>query len=284
MLTTTFAAAQALLVTAVLAFAGASKLSLREGLDVGAEKPLERFLPNMLAVAWIALGVLELALAPIALVPTLSRIGLVLASALFCAFVGYQMWALRAAPGAPCGCFGSRLHDPISRMTILRTGLLAIAAATGAAAGGTSVLTSSSVPGAVGLAFIELGVLALLVPSTREQAVRTIRLRRDGADCATAKVPIEVTLAALQHSDIWHRWSPHLDTQNIRDRWRSGCWRFISYDANHRGRRAVAVFAVRVAYRDPIIRIALVDVESDVVLASDGDSGAVPAVAVAAVL
>jgi hypothetical protein len=121
-------------------------------------------------------------------------------------------------------------------------------------------------------AFFELLILAALSPSIRKAMVRSLRLRTP-ADCATAVVPFEVTLAALRRSDVWQRWSPHLESASVRERWRSGCWRFVSFDARHQGQPAVAVFAVRVAFKDPAIRIAVVDEESDVVLASEGDLG-----------
>jgi hypothetical protein len=94
------------------------------------------------------------------------------------------------------------------------------------------------------------------------------------------RVPLEVTLAMLRRSEAWHRWLPHLtNAEEVRDQWRAGCWRFISFNGDFQGRPAIAVFAARVGDNRPEIRVAFVDQDSDVILASEGSAGLVGATA-----
>lgn len=285
-MTNTLAAAQAFLVAAVFVIAAASKLRPGSAQIAAAETPLARSVPaDILASAWSALAVLELALASAVLLPVSSRIGLAASAALLAIFTGYQVWIARVAPGAPCGCFGAKAGEAASRWTVIRAGSLAIVAAAGAAIGGTSGAGMSAVIGAVGLAGAEGLALASFSPSSRERALTLIRTRRFVRDCATTRVPLEVTLAALRRSDSWQRWLPHLSAAwEVRDHWRLGCWRFVSFDAQYQGRAAFAVFAARVLEKDPAVRVALVDVESDLVLASEGSAESVNAPARSAAL
>lgn len=275
MLTNTFSAAQAFLVSAVFLVAGGSKLWTRSAKLVEAETPLTRFLPpRVVPGVWGTLGALELGLAAAVVVPTTSQISLAVSAGLLMFFAALQSWIASVTPGAPCGCFGARAEEAVSKWTILRTGLLAVAAVGGAVTGGTSGADSSDVLRAIALASVEGVLLASCSATLRERALASIRSRQLVRDCATIRVPLEVTLAALRGSDAWGRWLPHLsEAEEVRDHWRSGCWRFVSFDADYQGRTAVAVFAARVLDRHPEIRVALVDGESDVVLASEGSTG-----------
>lgn len=257
--------AQAILVSAVFLVAGSSKLQAGSAQLAGVATMLKRFLPtSVVPTGWGTLGALELALAGAALVPASSRFGLAASAGLLAIFVSYQVWIARAAPGTPCGCFGARTREVTSGATILRTGLLSVAAATGAVIGGTSGANPLSLM--IGMAFAIAEGVALALLTMRPQAALASIRRGQEQDCATVRVPLDVTLAVLRRSDAWRRWRSHLsDAGEIRDQWRSGCWRFVSFNADYHGRAAVAVFAARVGDRRSDVRVALVDRESDVV-------------------
>jgi hypothetical protein len=213
-LTNTLAAAQAFLVATVFVIAGTSKLRLGSARFAVTETPLARSLPpSILPALSAALGAFELGLAGAGFLPASSRIGLAASAALLTVFTGYQIWMTRVAPGAPCGCFGAHAREAASRLTILRTSLLAIAATGGAAAGGTSGTSLPVVAAAVALAGVEGLVLALLSANTRDRALALIRRQQLVPDCTTIRVPLEVTLAALQQANsgsAGYRTSPPL--------------------------------------------------------------------------
>lgn len=277
MLTHALASAQAFLVCAVFIVAGSSKLLPGSIGLADVQTPLTRSLPaSLVPAAWGALGVLELALALTGLVPISSQISLAASASLLTLFTSYQIWIARVGPGAPCGCFGAHLRETASAWTILRTGLLAVAAAGGAVLGGTSGTDRSALFLAGALAIAEGLLLASLSVSVRGRALALIR--GSGQDCATVRVPLEVTLAALRRSEAWHRCLPNLaNAEEVRDQWRAGCWRFISFNADFQGRAAIAVFAARVGDNRPEIRVAFVDQDSDVILASEESAGLVGA-------
>lgn len=263
------AVAQAILVSVVFLVAGSSKLRVAGSSQLGdSAAMLRRLVPgSVVPLALGALGAIELALAGTGLVPISSRFSLAASAGLLTVFTGYQIWTVRVAPGTPCGCFGARTREAASRWTILRTGLLALAAAGGAALGGTSGANAVSLVLGLALAIAEAAALATFTENRSKRVLASIR--KHDQDCATVRVPLETTLTVLRQSDAWRSWRRHLsDAEEIRDQWRSGCWRFVSFNADYHGRAAVAVFAARVGDKRSDVRAALVDRDSDVVLAS----------------
>lgn len=118
----------ALLLAAVLVRAGAAKLARPAAtaasfaaLGLPAGPALARAVP--FAELLTAAGLLA---AP--------RIGAVVALVLLAAFSALLAGAVRAGTTAPCNCFGSARADPVSRVDLVRNGLLAVLAVASLAA------------------------------------------------------------------------------------------------------------------------------------------------------
>jgi uncharacterized membrane protein YphA (DoxX/SURF4 family) len=143
--------AAALLLAVVFARAGVTKLGDRGGT---ARSFAALGLPPGAAVA---VPVVELVLAlALLLIPGWAAAG---ALALLAAFSTFLVRAVRAGVRAPCNCFGSARHAPVSWVELARNGILAIAATVALTADGPTVPDPAAialVAGAAALAVVAL--------------------------------------------------------------------------------------------------------------------------------
>lgn len=242
------AATQLVVVAVVFVVAGSAKLlaaagpsgNLATGVSALAAPRRHRVITTCLGVAEIAVG-LALLTSPAA-VARWAAVGL-MAGALGVAV--YLKW-FRSDVG--CGCFGALSTAPVSRLTVVRAGVLLVAAATAVTAPPELVF---GVP-----VVIELLALVAISPELWDR----LRPRGDAAElalpCDVRRVPQEDTLRALHASREWRAHAHLLVSAEPSDAWREGCWRFYAYD----GDTIQVVFAVRLEGRPPQVKAAVIAV------------------------
>lgn len=159
-------------------------------------------------------------------------------------------------PDVGCGCFGEFSTAPITWRTILRSGLLAMAAL------GTVRLPAIQPPATFGAAALfllllltEFGLFGLLSPEVRDVLVRI----GYSAPCELRIPSPEQTLAVLQHSAQWRRHAGLIAGRLPSDMWRELCWRYIAYPTRIGEKDAELVFAVYLQQRRPVVFSVLVD-------------------------
>ena len=152
-------------------------------------------------------------------------------------------------PGQGCGCFGVLSSAPVTRMTVLRTGLLALAAMAAFPVQRTGLEIAADLPGWRSLLFVaEVGLIVLISPEV------STAVRRRPVPCERRAVPLRETFAALHSSEAW-RWYGLSRRARPTEVWREACWRFLVYPLD--GGRGEVVFAVSLA--DGQVRAASVD-------------------------
>jgi hypothetical protein len=177
--------------------------------------------------------------------------------------VGTLQEARQRRPEVGCGCFGELSETPIGLRTVIRSGLLCVAAL---ATIGTPTLRmpTSSTQAELWLALLaaEVALMAFLSPELGEILVRL----GYSEPCELRRLPVGRTLAALHTSSQWRRYAGQVTAATPGDMWREGCWRFVVYPGLARGRRVDIVFAVYLQARRPPIRVAVLDQATDEVL------------------
>ncbi len=73
-------------------------------------------------------------------------------------------------------------------------------------------------------------------------------------------------MSALRASSQWRKHASQVTSADPADVWREGCWRFVVYPGNVRGRRVDIVFAVYLQARGPAVRVAVLDADTGEVL------------------
>jgi methylamine utilization protein MauE len=170
-------------------------------------------------------------------------------------------------PASGCGCFGEFSGTPIGLRTIARTGLLCASAA---ATLGLPPLRMPFSPAEAELwlavlAF-ELALIASLSPELGEIMVRL----GYSEPCELRRLPVGRTMTALHASSPWRKYAGQISAAAPSDVWREGCWRFVVYPGNARGRHVDIVFAVYLQSRRPAVRSAVLDADTDEVLGPAG--------------
>jgi len=178
-----------------------------------------------------------------------------LATAMLMISATWVLAEMRASrPGQGCGCFGVLSDIPVTRATVLRTGLLAAAAVAAFPVPRTGLEVAADLPGWRALVFLaEVGLIAAISPEI------STAVRRRPVPCERRAVPLRETFAALHASEPWRRYGLSRKSEPV-EVWRELCWRFLVYRAD--GRRGEIVFAVSLADGD--VRAALVDEEAAV--------------------
>jgi hypothetical protein len=158
-------------------------------------------------------------------------------------------------PDVGCGCFGDLSTRPVSARSIVRSGVLAVAAL--ASIGGPGLqLARPGAGAALPLAIFcaEFLVIALLSPETGEVLARL----GYSEPCELRSIPASRTLAALHRSSHWPRHAGVITSDTPADIWRELCWRYVVFPGQVDGADADVVFAVQVKQRRPVIRSAVV--------------------------
>lgn len=277
------AAAQALVVALVFAWAGMWKVAFRQARAVAAQSALVRLLggERQAVAAHLALGGAEIAVAILLLLlPPARALAQGCAALLALGFLGYLILAWRIAPEAPCACMGGRATRILWRSLARAGALLALSIAAWPAAEfwGTAL---AAAPWLVPLLALELAGLWLLSPElggkpvhTSRQVFRSLRLRLDPA-CARVRLDIAAVERALQGTAPYRALRPALSART--DAWREGCWDFVAYGAHYEQQAATVIFAAPALFDASEVSAAVVaDADNSVLLAVPSRSGALP--------
>jgi hypothetical protein len=171
--------------------------------------------------------------------------------------------ARQRRPEVGCGCFGELSETPIGLRTVVRSGLLCVAAL-GTIGTPPLRMPTSSTQAELWLAALaaEVALMAFLSPELGEVLVRL----GYSEPCELRRLPVGRTLAALHTSSQWRRYAGQVTATVPTDVWREGCWRFVVYPGLARDRRVDIVFAVYLQARRPPIRAAILDPATNEVL------------------
>jgi hypothetical protein len=278
------AAAQALVVALVFAWAGLWKVAFRRAKVVAAQSALVRLLRNErhAVIAHLALGCAELTVAILLLLPPLRDWALRLAALLTLGFLGYLLLAWRIAPESNCACMGGRATR-ISWRSVARAGALLVLSVAGWPVREFWGAALVAAPWLVSLLALELAGVWLLSPEFGGQGARagrqlgrSLRLRLDPA-CARVRLDIGAIERALQGSAPYRALQPALGLGVRTDAWREGCWYFVAYGANHEQQPVTVIFAAPALFDASEVSAAVVaDADNSVLLSVPSQSGALP--------
>lgn len=281
---TSMAAVQSLLIGVVLLWSARIKLFDRRSAELARNSALGKLLGDDRAVpAYRLLGGVELGLGLLLVLPPAPVAEPLAAAALAAGFTGYLWYARRTAPGTSCGCLSAQA-TPVTGRSIVRAGVLLLAAAFGTLAGGSAtaraVIPDGTFWSATGeywptalagrpaatvtLLLAEAAVLVALSPEFDRYwllPLRRLRVRLTHPLRGSSGVPLLASVQALQRSAAYRQVAALL-TSDVREHWLADSWRMVCYSARYQGRPATAVFAVPVTDPEPAperVRVALVD-------------------------
>lgn len=269
----------------LLAPAGAGKLFGRHTARLAANTVLVRVLHDgrRATLALRILGAAELALAAALLAAPTAAVPGAATAALGLGFTGYLAYAKATAPESSCGC-SARAEGPIGARSLARAGLV-VAGGLAAATADTAWWSKASGRPVASLVFLLVTAALLLAVSSDLDhlwlmPLRKARLRMFGNPLPSstgAHVPVDATVELLEHSLAWQAARPVVRSALL-DHWDDGGWRVLRYSGAYqgpRGTRAVSVlFALDLTASidtapSPVVRVSLVDEESEQVLPAD---------------
>ncbi len=283
------AAAQTLVVALVFAWAGVWKLAFPQARVVAEKSALARMLRSKQrgAIAFRALGCVEIAAAVLLLLPPARMWALGLATLLALGFVAYLVLAWRIAPEAPCGCMGGRATT-ISWRSLARAGVLLALSLAGWPVREFWGAALAAAPWLASLLALELTALWLLSPEVGPEfagqvwrvgrrLTRSLRQRLDPT-CTRAPLDIAAIERALQDTAPFRLLGSALSART--DAWREGCWDFVAYGASYEQQAATVIFAAPALFEPSEVSAAVVaDADNTVLLALPSQRGTVPPIA-----
>ncbi|OLF10792.1 MauE/DoxX family redox-associated membrane protein [Actinophytocola xanthii] len=252
------AGVQQFLVGGVLVWASTVKLGT--GAPAAARRSaLRRLVGERFAVvAYRAVGVVELLLGALLVLPPAVVVEAYLATALLAGMLGYLAYARLRAPESGCGCLGDT-QVPVRGRAFGRVGFLLVAAGL---AGWSTGWWPQRPLAAVALLVLEVAVVVALSPELDRRWLLPLRRWRvrmsHPLGSVPAMVPLESSVQQLERSDAYRAAVNHLRS-DLLDSWEEGDWRLLTYAAATAEGPATAVFAVPLRdYRPEEIRVALV--------------------------
>ncbi|MET9239789.1 MauE/DoxX family redox-associated membrane protein [Nonomuraea sp. NPDC003709] len=237
------AATQPYVIALFLAWAGLMKLFSRRMQVQAGQTALARLVGAARAVPALRIvGVAELAVAAVLLLPPVSPWEGAMAALLSAGFLAYLTYSYVAAPTSSCGCLGAHSR-PVDVRAFARAGLLLAA----------SLLAVPADPGpplvALGLAeAVALMALSAELDRYWLTPLRQLRVRLRGPLVAqpSEHVPLGASLHLLYRSPAYCSASAQI-TSDVQDTWDEEGLRFVVFGARER----TAVFAVPLAGNDP---------------------------------
>ncbi|MER6001379.1 MauE/DoxX family redox-associated membrane protein [Nonomuraea angiospora] len=237
------AATQPYVIALFLAWAGLMKLFSRRMRVQAGQTALARLVGAARAVPALRIvGVAELAVAAVLLLPPVSPWEGAMAALLSAGFLAYLTYSYVAAPTSSCGCLGAHSR-PVDVRAFARAGLLLAA----------SLLAVPADPGpplvALGLAeAVALMALSAELDRYWLTPLRQLRVRLRGPLVAqpSEHVPLGASLHLLYRSPAYCSASAQI-TSDVQDTWDEDGLRFVVFGARER----TAVFAVPLAGNDP---------------------------------
>jgi hypothetical protein len=194
-------------------------------------------------------------------------------SLLFLIAVGALVELRERRPDAGCGCFGELSVTPVGNRTIARSAVLAVAAIATLGAPPLQMPQSGRMATVwIVAAVAELLLLAALSPELGQAMARL----GYSEPCEVRRISVDRTLAALEGSAPWRRYTGLITEPAPADIWREGCWRYLVYPGESEGRPVDLVFAVSLRSRRPQVQVAVLDAVTDEVLAGAPQGRPVP--------
>ncbi|SFA93364.1 hypothetical protein SAMN05216266_102294 [Amycolatopsis marina] len=260
--------ASSLLVLVVAAFTSAGAFKL-----FGSAAPLaarRSALAQVLGKARVVpvfrgVGLIELALAALLLIPA-ARPGAAFLAAAWClGMLGYLAYARWRAPESSCGCV-SASSGPIGPRTFTRVALLVLAATGATTVDGSWTMGLGDAPVTAALVVVAGTALFVVLSPELDQhwllPLRKLRVqwRHPLGDTATeTEAPVQASLQQLYRSPAYQG-AHDLIRSALLDSWDEGEWRLLTFAARTGDRSMTAVFAVPRSRHDPAeVRMALVD-------------------------
>ncbi|MFE3451699.1 MauE/DoxX family redox-associated membrane protein [Nonomuraea sp. NPDC059194] len=249
------AALQPYVIAAFLVWAALLKLLDRRMRSQAGRTALARLVGSARAIPALRLvGLVELAVAAVLLLPPSLPAEGTAAAALSTGFLAYLAYSALATPTSSCGCLGAHAQ-PVNWRGFTRAGLLLA----------MSVIAVWATPFQPDTPLVLLGVaqgvvLLALSPELDRHWLRPlrrllVRIRKPLAVPSPGDVPLEASLRLLYLSPAYCSVSAHL-TSDVQDVWDENSHRFASYAAGER----TAVFAIPLSDADPSsVRVALVE-------------------------
>ena len=182
---------------------------------------------------------------------------------LFVTAAGALIELRQRRPDVGCGCFGDLSSTPVRLRTIVRSALLALAAAVSVGVGPLHLPPpGSALTLRLGLLAAEIVLLAALSPEISEALTRL----GYSEPCELRVLPVQRTMSALHGSRQWRKHARTITGDRPVDVWRELCWRYLVYPGSYGGREVEVVFAVYLRPRRPMVRAAVVDAATGEVL------------------
>lgn len=255
------AAAEALLIGAVLLWSGGFKLFGRTAPLAAASSALRNLVGERHVVkVYRAVGAVELAVAAALPVTRIPAIILTLG------FLGYLAYGRLKVPASSCGC-SSANHSPIGWRNFALAGVLLLASLAPMGSWASAPLWTA------GVLAIEAAIVIMLMPHLDRYWLfpmrrLKVRLTHPLAAATTDEIPLLASVQTLQRSDAYGKIG-RLLRSDVVEAWDDGDWRMLRYTMRYRERPATAVFAVPRLGDDPgRVRLAVVDDTDDSILFS----------------
>ncbi|MBO4209732.1 MauE/DoxX family redox-associated membrane protein [Micromonospora echinofusca] len=258
------AALQPLLIGAVLIWSARVKLIGRHAAVNARRSALAGPLGEQRAVtAYRLLGLVELVLGTLLVLPPASRAELVAATVLAAAFLGYLVYSRTTAPDASCGCLSAQ-RTPVTARSFVRAGVLLSGGllATVVDPGHWLDAVTAAPAGSLVVVLVGAAVVVALSPEWDRAwllPLRRLRARLTHPLAGGTGVPLLASVQQLQLSAAYRQVAALINS-DVRDHWEEEDWRMVCYSARYQGRPATAVFAVpRSRHQPDEVRVALVD-------------------------
>ncbi|MBB5777599.1 MauE/DoxX family redox-associated membrane protein [Nonomuraea jabiensis] len=237
------AATQPYVIALFLAWAGLMKLFSRRMRVQAGQTALARLVGAARAVPALRIvGVAELAVAAVLLLPPVSPWEGAVAALLSAGFLAYLTYSYVAAPTASCGCLGAH-SKPVDVRAFARAGLLLAASLLAVLAEAGPPLVALGLAEAVALMALSAELDRYWLTPLRQLRVR---LRGPLAVPPSEHVPLGASLHLLYRSPAYCSASAQI-TSDVQDTWDEDGLRFVVFGARER----TAVFAVPLTGNDP---------------------------------
>ncbi|MEU6778282.1 MauE/DoxX family redox-associated membrane protein [Nonomuraea angiospora] len=237
------AATQPYVIALFLAWAGLMKLFSRRMRVQAGQTALARLVGAARAVPALRIvGVAELAVAAVLLLPPVSPWEGAIAALLSAGFLAYLTYSYVAAPAASCGCLGAH-SKPVDVRAFARAGLLLAASLLAVPADPGPPLVALGLTEAVALMALSAELDRYWLTPLRQLRVR---LRGPLAAPPSEHIPLGASLHLLYRSPAYCSASAQI-TSDVQDTWDEDGLRFVVFGARER----TAVFAVPLAGNDP---------------------------------
>lgn len=265
------AAVQALVVGLIFAWAGIWKVFSAEARRVAVQSALGKILPTrqLTLAAHFGVGIGELVVAFLLLASPWHWLGMRMATVFTLGFLGYLALAWRLAPERPCACMGGQATR-ISRRSVLRASALFALTLIGWAGQDYWASALLAAPWVTLLILLEVLLLWLLSPEFgfsgvkyERRFIRAARLRLNPS-CSWVPLDWDTMERNLRATKPFNQLAPILTT--VSDRWREGCWSFISFAASYDDQTVTAIFAMPTLFDSREVSAAVVDDGSNTVV------------------